>query len=224
MLRAITALILLTIPSALCAERSDTASGTIQPEIKQRVTQLLATETTLNSVRPNIPECETGCVTPAEAVALAYEAGEGQPVPGRFLLDVLGGGRSLHGELGELFFINSQLGYGRFGTLTIAFTEDALWDLLRRARACGGGERDGRIEVLGCHRSAKADDLNMFTMMQRLGNRRIVVDGEVRLQWIDAATGAPRPVANIRGEREPGYYQVWVRVQDADQVIFVYDD
>jgi hypothetical protein len=60
-------------------------------------------------------------------------------------------------------------------------------------------------------------------MMQRLGGRRIVVDGEVRLQWIDSYMGAPRPIANKRGEREVGYYQVWVRVVDADQVIFAYE-
>lgn len=178
----------------------------------------------LISARDEAPECEAGCITPGEAVALAYAEGEGNPTPGRFLLDVLGGGQSLSGELDDLFFVSSQQGYARFGTLTIALERDALWSLLRRARVCGGGAvQPGQIEVRACHSKATSD-LNMFTMMEALGNRRIVVEGEVRLMWIDAATGAPRPVANKRGENELGYYQVWVRVEDADQVIFVYDD
>ena len=170
------------------------------------------------------PECEEGCITPAEAFELAYAAGEGETTPGRFLLDVRGGGRSFTGELEDLFFVNSQLGYARLGTLTIALERDALWALLRRAQVCGGGViQDGQIEVRACHQDA-TPDLNMFTMMQALGSRRIVVEGEARLMWIDARTGAPRPVANKRGENELGYYQVWVRVNDADQVIFVYDE
>ncbi|MEM9703852.1 MAG: hypothetical protein AAF907_15545, partial [Planctomycetota bacterium] len=85
-------------------------------------------------------ECEQGCLTPTEAVALAFEAGEGGKRTGRFLLDVRGGGRSISGNLDQLFFINSQVDYAEFGTLTIAFEEDVLQALLRRARACGGGE------------------------------------------------------------------------------------
>ena len=212
------ALFALLMPSALWANTVDVA------EIQQRVAALSETETELNIARSVAPECEEGCITPAEAFELAYAAGVGETTPGRFLLDVRGGGRSFNGELEDLFFVNSQLGYARFGTLTIALERDALWALLRRARVCGGGIiQDGQIEVRACHQEA-VPDLNMFTMMQALGNRRIVVEGEARLMWIDARTGTPRPVANKRGENELGYYQVWVRVNDADQVIFVYDE
>lgn len=220
-LRVLSIFLLVSQPPALMAEPNETSG---EEDIHQRVVHLVEAETTLNSVRVALPECKQGCITPSEAVALAYSAGEDQPRPGRFLLDVLGGGRSLDGELEDLFFVNSRQGYARFGTLTIAFEPDALWALLRRARVCAGGDwQDGQIEVRGCRQNVTSD-LNMFTMMQRLGKRRIVVDGEVRLQWIDARSGVPRRVANKRGEKEPGYYQVWVRVDDADQVTFVYDD
>ncbi len=192
--------------------------------MEHHVERLIAADASLKSIRPSLPECEKGCVTPGEATVLAFNAGEGAARPGRFLLDIRGGGRSLHGELEELFFVNSRQDYARLGTLTIAFEPDALRTLLRRARVCGAEDVvDGQITVKGC-RSPGISDLNMFTMMQRLGGRRIVVDGEVRLQWIDSHLGSPRPTANKRGENELGYYQVWVRVEDADQVTFVYDD
>ncbi len=206
------------MPSALLAETINI------DDIRQRAAALYETEGALDAVRATAPECEEGCSTPSEAVALAYAAGEGMPTPGRFLLDVSGGGQSLNGALEDLFFVNSQLGYARFGTLTIALERDALWALLRRAQLCDGQFfQEGQIEVRACHRVAPSE-LNMFTMIQALGNKRIVVEGEAQLLWIDAQTGVPRPVANVRGENELGYYQVWVRVRDADQVIFVYDE
>jgi hypothetical protein len=178
----------------------------------------------LKEVRGLLPECEPGCITPDEATAMAFATGEEGTRPGRFLLDIRGGGQSIHGELGTLFFVNSRQDYATLGTLTIAFEPDALRGLLQRARVCGAASViDGQIDVKGC-RSGGVSDLNMFTMMQRLGGRRIAVDGEVRLQWIDSHIGSPRPTANKRGEHEVGYYQVWVRVADADQVIFVHDD
>ena len=179
---------------------------------------------TLKTLRANLPECTAGCLTPDEATVMAFAAGEGGARPGRFLLDIRGGGQSIHGELGQRLFVNSRQDYATPGTLTIAFEPDALRALLQRAKVCGAASViEGQIAVKGCRASGEAD-LNMFTMMQRLGGRRIVVDGEVRLQWIDSRTGAPRPLANKRGEHEAGYYQVWVRVTDADQVIFVHED
>lgn len=220
MLRLFLVLFALAPFSTLRAETVDMARH-VSAELRDRLDQV---EAPLIAARQSLPDCEDGCVTPSEAIAMAYAAGEGERTPGRFLLDVRSGGQSMDGELEDLFFVNSIHGYAQFGTLTIAFERDAMWALLRRARSCGGGQVQGNaIEVRGCHRLAPSD-LTMFTMMERLGNRRIVVDGEVRLQWIDARTGRPRPKANKRGENELGYYQVWVRVQDADQVGFVYED
>lgn len=221
MLRASLMSILLVTGSALAAEPAD-----FDPEadIQPSVDRLSQADPMLRAVRPSLPDCETGCITPGEAAAMAFAAGEGMSLPGRFLLDIRGGGRSIHGELEELFFVNSRQDYATLGTLTIAFETQALRALLRRAKVCGAADvEDGKITVKGC-RAGGISDLNMFTMMQRLNGRRIVVDGEVRLQWIDSHLGTARPVANKRGENELGYYQVWVRVADADQVIFVYDD
>lgn len=220
LLAALTSLMLL--PASGLSAQAPEASG--DGSVEHRIASLGEADVALKTARPILPECETGCITPAEATVMAFSAGEGAARAGRFLLDISGGGQSIHGELGELFFVNSQQDYARLGTLTIAFEPDALRALLQRARICGAASViDGQINVKGC-RSSGVSDLNMFTMMQRLGGRRIVVDGEVRLQWIDSHLGSPRPVANKRGEHEVGYYQVWVRVADADQVIFVYDD
>lgn len=220
MLRAALTLLVLLPAFGLSAQVTETSSA----HIEHRLASLGEADAALKTVRAVLPECQPVCITPDEATVMAFSAGEGGAQPGRFLLDIRGGGQSLHGELGELFFVNSRQDYATLGTLTIAFEPDALRALLQRAKVCGAASvTDGQINVKGC-RSSGVSDLNMFTMMQRLGSRRIVVDGEVRLQWIDSHTGSPRPIANKRGVREVGYYQVWVRVADADQVIFVYDD
>ncbi len=221
MLRASLISLSLLAASVLHAQPADPGG---EEDIERHIESLIASDASLKTVLPSLPECKQGCITPGEATVMAFSAGEGGTQPGRFLLDIKGGGRSLHGELEELFFVNSRQDYATLGTLTIAFEPDALRALLRRARVCGAQDVvDGEITVKGC-RSPGISDLNMFTMMQRLGGRRIVVDGEVRLQWIDSHLGSPRPTANKRGENELGYYQVWVRVDDADQVTFVYDD
>ncbi|MEM1195767.1 MAG: hypothetical protein AAGH57_06660 [Pseudomonadota bacterium] len=219
MLRLSFASLLLTATPAL-AEPS-AAPG--EPTIEQRLIGLQAEEAPLNAVRASIIECEGACLTPSEAVELAFAAGDGAPQPGRFLLDIRGGGQSLSGNLGQLFFINSKADYAEFGTLTIAFEADVLNALLRRARSCGGGLVNGKIAVEGCRQDG-LDNANMFSMAARLFDRRIVVDGKVQLQWIDWRFGARNAQRNTRGERERGYYQPWVWVYDADQISFVYDD
>lgn len=225
MLRAAMTALALVSASGLAAQAT-APDGDVRAEqsLSNLGASLGAADAALKIVRPLLPECASGCITPDEATVMAFAAGEGGAEPGRFLLDIRGGGQSLHGELGERFFVNSRQDYATLGTLTIAFEPDALRALLQRARVCGAADViEGQISVKGC-RSSGVSNLNMFTMMQRLGGRRIVVDGEVRLQWIDSYIGSPRPIANKRGEHEVGYYQVWVRVADADQVIFVYDD
>lgn len=221
MLRAaLTSLVLLPV-SGLLAQGPEPS---YKSDIEHRLASLEDADAALKTVRASLPECEPGCITADEATVIAFSLGEGEAQSGRFLLDIRGGGKSLQGELEELFFVNSRRDYATLGTLTIAFEPDALQALLQRARVCGAANvTKDQINVNAC-RSDGVSDLNMFTMMQRLGGRRIAVDGEVRLQWIDSFTGSPRPVANKRGEYEVGYYQVWVRVTDADQVIFVYDE
>jgi hypothetical protein len=174
----------------------------------------------LKTARAALPDCDPGCITPGEATIIALSASEGDARAGRFLLDIRGGGQSFQGELGTMMFVNSRQDYATLGTLTIAFEPDALSALLRRAQGCGAADViDGQITVKACY-SEGVPDLNMFTMMQRLSGRRIIVEGEVRRHWIDSAIGTPSPVANLRGEHEVGYYQVWVHVTEASQVIF----
>lgn len=193
-------------------------------DLTHNLPALADADTALRAARPTLIDCETGCIIPAEAAAMALAAGEGQSRPGRFLLDIRGGGQSLQGALGELLFVNSQVDYATFGTLTIAFDRTVLDGLLRRASVCGASDViDGQITVKAC-RVGSETDLNMFNMMERLNGRRIVVDGEVRLQWIDWYRGAVRPLPGRPGEVEVGYYQVWVHVTDAAQVTFVHED
>lgn len=174
----------------------------------------------LKAARPALVDCESGCITPGEATVMALTAAEGEARSGRFLLDVRGGGQSFQGQLGTMLFVNSRPDYATLGTLTIAFEPDALQALLRRAKGCGAADViEGQITVKACY-GESLPDLNMFTMMQRLSGRRIIVEGEVRRNWIDSPIGTPRPAANFYGEHEVGYYQVWVHVTTAAQVTF----
>lgn len=185
-----------------------------------QLAELADSDAPLKAVRADLVDCEPGCTTPGEATVMALAAGEGDVRAGRFLLDVRGGGQSFQGHLGTMLFVNSRQDYATLGTLTIAFEPDALSALLRRARGCGAADViEGEITVKACYDEG-VPDLNMFTMMQRLSGRRLIVEGEVRRHWIDSALGTPRAVANYYGEREIGYYQVWVHVTRAAQVTF----
>jgi hypothetical protein len=189
-------------------------------QLTARLTDLDDADLPLKAVRAALPDCELGCITPGEATAMALSVAEGEAQPGRFLLDIRGGGQSFQGELGTMMFVNSQQDYATLGTLTIAFEPEALQALLRRAQVCGAADVvEGQITVKACYTDGPPD-LNMFTMMQRLSGRRIIVEGDVRRQWIDSPIGSPSPVANKRGEHEVGYYQVWVHVTEAAQVTF----
>lgn len=216
-LRAGLALLTLAFPAGLSAGADDAASD---PQLAAHLAALAEADTGLKSLREGLADCEAGCITPGEATAMALSATEGEALPGRFLLDIRGGGQSFQGQLGTMMFVNSRQDYATLGTLTIAFEPDALQGLLRRARSCGGADViDGQITVKACY-DDDVPDLNMFTMMQRLSGRRIIVEGDVRRHWIDSPIGTPRPVANFYGEHEVGYYQVWVHVTEAAQVTF----
>lgn len=209
---------LLVVTHASLPARADDAA--IDPQLASHLAALAEADAALKAARPALIDCEAGCMTPGEATARALSAAEGEALPGRFLLDIRGGGQSFQGQLGTMMFVNSRQDYATLGTLTIAFEPDALQALLRRARTCGGADViDGEITVNACY-GEPVPDLNMFTMMQRLSGRRIIVEGEVRRHWIDSPIGTPNPVANFYGEREVGYYQVWVHVTEAAQVTF----
>lgn len=210
-------MLLFLAPASLPARADDAA---IDPQLASQLAALEEADAALKAARTRLADCDAGCMTPGEATAQALSAAEGEALPGRFLLDIRGGGQSFQGQLGTMMFVNSRQDYATLGTLTIAFEPDALHGLLRRARTCGGADViDGEITVNACYGEA-VPDLNMFTMMQRLGGRRIIVEGEVRRHWIDSPIGTANPVANFYGEREVGYFQVWVHVTEAAQVTF----
>jgi hypothetical protein len=212
-LRLVPLLLLLPGAPALRAAPSESEADA---RLHSSLAALAAGEAPLVAARAELIDCEEGCFTPTEAAAMAFAAGEGAALPGRFILDIRGGGQSLSGALERLFFVNSQYEYATPGTLTIAFEPDALYDLLHRPSVCGARDVvSGQIIVKACRPKASFD-LNMFTMMQRLAGKRIVVDGAVSLQWIDYRYGA-RP----RERKSRGYYQVWVRVEDARQVAVI---
>lgn len=194
--------------------------GESEPHLASLSASLSDADAALKTARAALIDCETGCITPGEATIMALAVAEGETRAGRFLLDIRGGGQSLRGQLGTMLFVNSRRDYATLGTLTVAFEPEALQALLRRASVCGAADViDGQITVKACYGEA-IPDLTMFTMMQRLSGRRIIVEGEVRRNWIDSPLGTPRPVANFYGEHEVGYYQVWVHVTEASQVIF----
>ena len=216
-LHAAFAVLVLAPVAGFTAQAEDAAS---EPQLASQFASLADVDAALKAARSALADCELGCITPGEATIMALSAGEGEARAGRFLLDIRGGGQSLQGELGTMMFVNSRQDYATLGTLTIAFEPDALSALLRRARGCGAADViDGQIIVKACHTEG-LPNINMFTMMQRLSGRRILVEGAVRRQWIDSPLGTPKPVANLRGEHEVGYYQVWVHVTEAAQVTF----
>jgi hypothetical protein len=212
------AAVLCCLPLASLPARA--ADAVQDPQLAAHLSSLAEADAALKAARSDLIDCEVGCITPAEATAMALAADEDEGRAGRFLLDIRGGGQSFQGQLGTMMFVNSRQDYATLGTLTISFEPDALRALLRRARSCGGADViDGEITVNACY-DDDVPDLNMFTMMQRLSGRRIIVDGEVRRHWIDSPIGTPKPVANFYGEHEVGYYQVWVHVTRAAQVSF----
>lgn len=216
-LRLAAALFALASPAGFAARANDAAAD---PQLAAHLASLAEADAALKAARADLADCEPGCITPGEATAMALAAAEGEGRAGRFLLDIRGGGQSFQGQLGTMMFVNSRRDYATLGTLTIAFEPDALHALLRRARSCGGADViDGQITVNACY-GDDVPDLNMFTMMQRLSGRRIIVEGEVRRQWIDSPIGTPKPEANFYGEHEVGYYQVWVHVTEGAQVTF----
>jgi hypothetical protein len=165
---------------------------------KQRIRELERTEEGLRRDRARLALCAaTGCLTPTEAALLAFSKGPDERTAGRFILDVQAGTgprnpNQLHSE--ELFYLSSYRRFGEFGTLVVAIEPEGLRGLIRAS----GGDAD--------------KDPSVSRMMKLFAGKRVIVDGEVGLQWIefrDWETGQ-------RSGR--GYHQVWVRVTSPDQI------
>lgn len=182
--------------------------------------RLIERDAPLVQARERITQCATDCITPSEAAALAYSAGAGSGVEGRFIFDVLGGGRSRFRADQRFYFLNSQVDYSSFGVLIIAFEADAMRALLNPPLPPRTSSEEVGNIIVERDRPREEVQLSVSAMMRRFKGKRLIVDGTVYLQWIRSGYGAA--MEGRRGS-ERGYYQVWVRVSDPDQVISVTD-
>jgi hypothetical protein len=185
--------------------------------LENQIQRITAAEADLRAAREAMPECAEGCLTPIEAVAIAFDAGPQQRTAARFVLDIRGGGVSGPEDDERLFFLNSERDYRVFGSLTLAVEREAMRQLLNPARAeLRDPSAEGDIIV---ERERDRVALNLSNMMNRFKGRRLVIDGEVGLKWIRYYGTSGR-----EGVRDEGYYQVWVRIAAPAQVTIIADD
>lgn len=183
-------------------------------KLENQMERIIADEADLRAARDAMPSCVAGCLTPIEAVALAFDQGPQQRTKARFVLDIRGGGISRPEDDERLFFLNSEKDYRAFGSLTLAFEREAMRQLLNPARAgAGDPAEEGDIVV---ERDRDRVALNLSNMMKRFENRRLVIEGEVGLRWIRHYGTSGR-----EGVRDEGYYQVWVRIASPAQVAII---
>ena len=169
----------------------------------------------LREARLRLDACAQDCLTPVEAVETAFLAGPGQRTRGRFLLDVKGGGADPRIETERYFYLNSHRDFRRYGTLVLAFDPEVMRKLLNPPLPRPRQLEEGDI-VVEADRPRRNVALNRSNMMRRFANRRLVVDGEVGLEWIEFI--GTRGREGVAGE---GYYQVWVRIVEPGQVRIV---
>lgn len=168
-----------------------------ETQINRRLAQLERIERPLRLARAELEPCaQTECLTPSEAVRLAYAAGPDRTTKGRFILDVRAAGPGNAGTFrrDRVFFLNSERHFQVLGVLTLAIEPEAANLLL--------GEGVDATPDIGLVKSIK----------RRFVGQRIVVDGEVGLKWIelvDWETGL---------RNGSGYHQVWVRITSPDQI------
>lgn len=173
--------------------------------VNRRLRQIDMAERDLRAARDTHAACrEAACATPAEAAALAFQAGPEQPLRGRFILDVrsaTGPGNRFKPPGTELFYLSSERDTRLYGAMVVAIEPAALEGLLNRETATG----EARVRpTSGRMRSA-------------FSGERVIVDGEAQLQWVDW------PDWETGQRNGMGQYQVWVRVSSPDQIRVVAD-
>lgn len=170
-------------------------------QIKRRLRQIDNLEKDLRRDRESLSPCAAvTCMTPSEAAAAAFAAGPQQKVAGRFILDVRAGSgphdpNQLHTE--NLFYLSSERSFHNFGVLVLAIEPEALAGLIRASGEIGAARP------------------SMSRMMNRFAGKRVIVDGEVGLQWVEHRYWQ----TGMRTGR--GLNQVWVRVNSPDQITVV---
>lgn len=182
--------------------------------LENQIERIIAAQADLRAARSAMPQCADGCLTPVEAVALAFDAGPQQRTRARFVLDVRGGGVSGLDDRERLFFLNSERDYRVFGSLTLAFEPEAMRQLLNPPRSDRSDPiEEGDIIVEG---ERERTELNLSNVMKHFEDRRLVIEGEVGLKWIRYYGTSGR-----EGVRDEGYYQVWVRIDTPAQVTII---
>ncbi len=164
----------------------------------RRLRELERLEQDLRKDRTGMPQCAAiTCLTPSEAATVAFAKGPGEGTAGRFILDVRAGTgpdnpHQLHTE--DLFYLSSFRRFSGFGTLVVAIEPESLSGLIQAA----GAGPDKRPSV--------------SRMMDLFADKRVIVDGEVALQWIEFRDWET-------GQRNgQGYHQVWIRVTSPEQI------
>jgi hypothetical protein len=166
----------------------------------RRLRQLDLAERDLRAARDAHALCrEAACATPAEAAALAFQAGPEQPLRGRFILDVrsaTGPGNRFKPPGSDEFYLASERDPRLYGTMVVAIAPEAMEGLLNP----GTAETEARVRpTSGRLRAA-------------FSGERVIVDGEASLQWVDW------PDWETGQRNGMGQYQVWVRVTSPDQI------
>jgi hypothetical protein len=201
-------------PSAAPAAREAGASHARISRLEKQIQRITAAEADLRAARDAMPQCAAGCLTPIEAVAIAFDQGPEQRTAARFVLDIRGGGMSGPEDDERLFFLNREKDYRAFGSLTLAFEREAMRPLLNPARADPRDPAEEGGIIVERNRDEVA--LNLPNMLKRFENRRLMVEGEVGLRWIRYYGTSGR-----EGVRDEGYYQVWVRIASPTQVAII---
>jgi hypothetical protein len=169
----------------------------------RRLRQLDLAERDLRAARDAHAMCrEAACATPAEAAALAFQAGPEQPLRGRFILDVrsaTGPGNRFKPPGSDEFYLASERDPRLYGTMVVAIDPAAMEGLLNP----GTADAEPRVRpTSGRLRAA-------------FSGQRVIVEGEASLQWVDW------PDWETGQRNGMGQYQVWVRVTSPDQIRLV---
>lgn len=189
---------------------------------KRRMRQIDNLERPLLQVRETLQECgEFACLTPSEAATVAFAAGPDRTTPGRFILDVRAGtgpGNVRQSVDEDLFYLASERNFRQFGVLVLAIDPQALEGLLGFESKSGESSSASDDSTTGTSLDQRLKRASTGEMMKRFGKKRLLVEGEVGLQFIEYVDWE----TNIRNG--DGFYQVWVRVNSPEQITVIDDD
>jgi hypothetical protein len=188
----------------------------------RRMRQIDNLERPLLQARETLKECgQVACLTPSEAAAVAFSAGPDRTTPGRFILDVRAGTGpgNRHQSLDEdLFYLASERNFRQFGVVVLAIEPQALEGLLNLESKGAYAASASQVSTNGTGVDHQLKRASTGEMMKRFGKKRLVVDGEIGLQFIEYVDW------ETNSRNGDGFYQVWVRVNSHKQIMVIDDD